>query len=133
MRNEVRDAVVFGALGGALVFLGGQSGGGEMNPCNKTAYPGQKLTYFGPPCTSGVPCSSETHWFVRVTNDMCGPGDTHEVCQTMKDPLGPYTYTVYGGGSCLSGRCTPINATVINDIEYDLWLFSALTPCGGWQ
>lgn len=133
MRTDVRDALIFGIFGSLLVFLGGQSGGGEMNPCNKNAYLGDKPKYFGPDCTSGVPCASDTYWFVRDQNDMCGPGTAYEVCQTMKDPLGPYTYTVYRGGSCLSGRCTPVNAIEVNQVVYDLWLFSALYPCGGWQ
>jgi hypothetical protein len=125
-----RDAVVLGIIGVSLLALGakGGPGGGSQAPCTIAAYPGRTNMYDGPTC-SGNACASNTNWFKRDQSDFCGPGTSMKTCQTTRDPLGPFTYAVWSGGTCVDGHCTIDSATHVNTISCDLFIFSAREPC----
>lgn len=129
MNLRLQRSLILGVLGSLALVLGGQV---HQDPCNKAAYSGERYKYFGPACSST--CLESDRWHRRDTSDVCGFGNTFEACSTAADPFGPHFYTVFKKGGCNAGECTLEGAVYhAGPIQYNLYLFNALTPCGGWQ
>lgn len=129
MNQRLQNSLILGVMGSLALVVGAQV---YTDPCNKAAYAGEAYKYFGPTCSAI--CLETDHWYRRDTSDVCGPGHAYQKCSTLKDTTTLHQYTVWKEGSCSAGECTLAGAVYhAGPVSYDLYLFSDLEPCGGWQ
>lgn len=125
MNQRSQNIVVLGVLGSLALVLGGQV---HQDPCSKEGIAGDSSKYFGPTCSET--CLETDHWWRRKTSDVCRPGNSLKTCSTIKDPLSPYSYTVWKYGECSAGECTLEDAQYHSGpVWYDLFLFSSKENC----